>query len=112
MAGKCFKSGSCFIFNTQKFDLEACFGFHLSIALILGVSGTYQTVMKMVELDLEPEPKCEEELRRTRLGTHFSLHKSFTCAKGKEGTDSCTGKPNFFEPGFTEPISVTNEGFF
>lgn len=51
--------------------------------------------MKKVPLDLVPQPVCEAQLRATRLGQYFNLDKSFTCAGGKPGKDTCTGRLQF-----------------
>ena len=60
--------------------------------MVLGREGNYQVIMKMVELDLVPESVCEAELKKTRLGVHFTLDKSFTCAGGESNKDTCKGK--------------------
>jgi hypothetical protein len=59
---------------------------------LTGKEGSYQVIMKMVELDLVPEPICETELRKTRLGVHFTLDRSFLCAGGEPNKDTCKGK--------------------
>lgn len=38
-----------------------------------------------------PSFKCQQRLRKTRLGKHFVLDKSFICAGGEAGKDTCTG---------------------
>ena len=48
--------------------------------------------MKKIELDMVPQPVCENQLRATRLGQFFNLDSSFTCAGGYAGKDTCTGK--------------------
>ena len=58
---------------------------------VLGKAGEYQVIMKKIELDLVPQHVCENQLRATRLGQFFNLDKSFTCAGGKPGKDTCTG---------------------
>ena len=40
--------------------------------------------------------KCQEKLRKTRLGKRFILDSSFVCA-GDETADTCKGK-NFLHP--------------
>ncbi len=59
--------------------------------LFLGKTGEYQVIMKKIQLDLVPQPVCENQLRATRLGQYFNLDPSFTCAGGKPGKDTCTG---------------------
>lgn len=53
--------------------------------------GKYQVIMKKVTLPVVPYDTCQELLRKTRLGLFFILDKSFVCAGGKAGQDSCTG---------------------
>lgn len=60
--------------------------------MILGRDSNYQVILKKVELDLVPEPVCEQKLKKTRLGVFFTLDKSFTCAGGKPNKDTCEGK--------------------
>jgi hypothetical protein len=64
----------------------------VTILLHTGKAGEYQVIMKKIQLDLVPQPVCENQLRATRLGQYFNLDKSFTCAGGKPGKDTCTGK--------------------
>ncbi|XP_039281721.1 phenoloxidase-activating factor 2 [Nilaparvata lugens] len=53
--------------------------------------GEYQTILKKVDLPMVPHQRCEEELRKTRLGAKFRLHYSFVCAGGVTGKDTCKG---------------------
>ncbi|XP_043242993.1 prophage side tail fiber protein homolog StfR-like isoform X2 [Amphibalanus amphitrite] len=53
--------------------------------------GQYQNIMKQVDLSEVSHDDCQDSLRRTRLGRWFRLHKSFTCAGGKPGVDTCRG---------------------
>ena len=53
------------------------------------VGGNYQQVLKEVEVPVIPDGVCENNLRRTRLGPGFALHKGFLCAGGEEGKDAC-----------------------
>lgn len=48
-------------------------------------------VLKKVSLPLVSHSKCQEQLRKTRLGTNFKLHDSFMCAGGEKGNDACRG---------------------
>ncbi|XP_072382408.1 phenoloxidase-activating factor 2-like [Diabrotica undecimpunctata] len=48
-------------------------------------------VLKKVELPIVPFGKCEEQLRKTRLGTGFILNESFMCAGGEKNKDACKG---------------------
>lgn len=54
-------------------------------------NGTYQVILKKVDLPLVDNYACQEKLRKTRLGKYFVLDKSFVCAGGEEGKDACTG---------------------
>ncbi|KAJ8961443.1 hypothetical protein NQ318_014691 [Aromia moschata] len=58
---------------------------------IFGKIGTYQVILKKIELPIVPPPQCQDALRKTRLGAHYKLDKSFICAGGEEGKDACTG---------------------
>lgn len=56
-----------------------------------GSAGHLQAVMKRVELPIVPFERCQRMLRQTRLGQHFRLHRSFVCAGGRLGADTCDG---------------------
>lgn len=56
-----------------------------------GKNGKYQVIMKKIDLPIVPNAKCQDQLRTTRLGQHFMLHKSFVCAGGVPGKDTCKG---------------------
>nr|XP_034838303.1 phenoloxidase-activating factor 2-like isoform X1 [Maniola hyperantus] len=58
---------------------------------VFGRQGRYAVILKKVEVDMVPFSKCENQLRRTRLGNRFRLDKSFVCAGGEEGKDTCQG---------------------
>ncbi len=53
------------------------------------VGGSYQHVLKEVQLPVVDNARCETMLRRTRLGATFNLHDGFLCAGGEEGKDAC-----------------------
>lgn len=53
--------------------------------------GKYQTVLKKIDMQIVGSVKCERILRQTRLGKNFRLHKSFLCAGGEPGRDTCKG---------------------
>ena len=42
-------------------------------------------------MDMVDRKTCEKKLQGTRLGSKFTLDKSFNCAGGKAGVDVCTG---------------------
>lgn len=50
-----------------------------------------KTVLKKVDLPIVQFENCQENLRKTRLGSEFILDKSFLCAGGEQGKDTCTG---------------------
>ncbi|XP_066989109.1 phenoloxidase-activating factor 2-like isoform X2 [Macrobrachium rosenbergii] len=55
-------------------------------------SGSFQNVLKEVDVPMVDPFVCENRLRRSRLGPTFVLDKdSFVCAGGIEGKDACTG---------------------
>ncbi|KAK9881107.1 hypothetical protein WA026_014453 [Henosepilachna vigintioctopunctata] len=49
------------------------------------------TVLKKINLPLISRSECIFKLRETRLGSFFTLHRSFICAGGERGKDTCTG---------------------
>ena len=53
--------------------------------------GEYQTIMKQTELPMVSNSECQDALRTTRLGMNFTLHRSFVCAGGVPGEDTCRG---------------------
>ncbi|CAG0897273.1 unnamed protein product, partial [Cyprideis torosa] len=53
--------------------------------------GSFQTIMKKVDLPMYTHDDCQAALRRTRLGHRFRLHENFVCAGGEKGKDACTG---------------------
>lgn len=56
-----------------------------------GVEGKYQVILKKIDLPIIPQIQCQHDLRETRLGRRFRLHKSFICAGGENGKDTCKG---------------------
>ncbi|XP_077290847.1 phenoloxidase-activating factor 2-like [Arctopsyche grandis] len=58
---------------------------------VFGSIGSYQTILKKVELPIVERSKCETDLRKTILGEFFELHHSFICAGGEPKRDMCTG---------------------
>ncbi|XP_043470020.1 phenoloxidase-activating factor 2-like [Leptopilina heterotoma] len=52
----------------------------------------YEQILKKVNVALVDAKTCESKLQKTRLGADFRLNdKSFLCAGGEKGKDSCTG---------------------
>uniref|UniRef100_A0A0A9VY28 Phenoloxidase-activating factor 2 n=1 Tax=Lygus hesperus TaxID=30085 RepID=A0A0A9VY28_LYGHE len=58
---------------------------------VFGNKGSYQVILKSIELPMVPRDKCQNDLRKTRLGRWFMLHDSFVCAGGIPGRDTCKG---------------------
>ncbi|XP_037048739.1 phenoloxidase-activating factor 2-like isoform X2 [Bradysia coprophila] len=57
-----------------------------------GVTGSYQTILKKVEVPVISHDMCQRQLRQTILGKFFRLHRSFICAGGDSNFgDSCKG---------------------
>jgi plasma kallikrein len=54
-----------------------------------GKEGKYQVILKKIQLPIVKNRVCQEKLRKTKLGLRFILHKSFHCAGGEEGVDTC-----------------------
>lgn len=56
-----------------------------------GSAGRLQAIMKRVELPMVASVECERLLRLTRLGQRYRLHRTFVCAGGERGSDTCQG---------------------
>lgn len=56
-----------------------------------GNEGKYQVILKKLQLPIVDRFQCLQHLRNTRLGRHFELHRSFICAGGEAGKDTCKG---------------------
>jgi len=56
-----------------------------------GKQGSYQNVLKEVDVPVLSHFDCERKLKQTRLGFDFVLHPGFVCAGGEEGKDACKG---------------------
>lgn len=55
-------------------------------------SEVLESTLKKIDLPIVPLSECESILKATRLGRHFKLHDSFTCAGGEsENKDTCIG---------------------
>ncbi|XP_062563098.1 phenoloxidase-activating factor 2-like isoform X3 [Armigeres subalbatus] len=54
-------------------------------------NGKFSEILKRVELPVIPRNQCKQMLKATKLGLFFQLHKSFMCAGGEAGVDSCKG---------------------
>lgn len=58
---------------------------------LFGSVGKYQVILKKIDLPIVPSDVCQSKLRTTRLGQRFELHRSFICAGGEVGKDTCKG---------------------
>ncbi|KAH8295237.1 hypothetical protein KR018_009014 [Drosophila ironensis] len=58
---------------------------------VFGSKGKYSVIMKRVPLPVVDFNSCQERLRNTRLGPKFALDRSFMCAGGQKGVDTCQG---------------------
>lgn len=56
-----------------------------------GRGSRYQRTLKKIDLPIVARHRCQMMLRRTRLGRFFRLHRSFICAGGEIGKDTCKG---------------------
>lgn len=52
--------------------------------------GTYQAVLKKIDISIVPKHQCIQSLRDAKLGPQFQLHPSFLCA-GDGSKDACKG---------------------
>ncbi|XP_058459451.1 uncharacterized transmembrane protein DDB_G0289901-like [Malaya genurostris] len=81
---------ACLPPQDYNFDLNRCFASGWGKD-VFGKEGKYQVILKKIELPVMPFAKCQEALRTTRLGRRFILNKSFICAGGEPGKDTCKG---------------------
>ncbi|XP_071559990.1 phenoloxidase-activating factor 2 isoform X1 [Temnothorax nylanderi] len=58
---------------------------------VFGKEGRYQVILKRVELPIVHRDRCQDIMRTTRLGKYFVLDRSFICAGGELGKDTCKG---------------------
>ncbi|XP_013099463.2 phenoloxidase-activating factor 2 [Stomoxys calcitrans] len=56
-----------------------------------GAKGRYSAIMKRLPLPIVDYNTCQTQLRGTRLGPKFALDRSFICAGGQAGIDTCQG---------------------
>lgn len=80
----------CLPTQDQPFDGKRCFASGWGKDKF-GKQGEYQVILKKIELPTVPHDTCQANLKKTRLGRRFILHKSFMCAGGEEGRDTCKG---------------------
>jgi len=58
---------------------------------VFGAAGKFSVIMKRVPLPVVDFTTCQQQLRGTRLGPKFGLDRSFMCAGGQRGVDTCQG---------------------
>lgn len=58
---------------------------------VFGAAGRYSAIMKRVPLPIVDVTSCQTQFRNTRLGQRFALDRSFICAGGQRGIDTCQG---------------------
>ncbi|XP_072759047.1 phenoloxidase-activating factor 2 isoform X2 [Anoplolepis gracilipes] len=58
---------------------------------VFGKEGRYQVILKKVDLPVVTRDTCQTVMRTTRLGKYFVLDRSFICAGGEPGKDTCKG---------------------
>lgn len=51
----------------------------------------YPNLLKKIDVPFVDRSRCQNQLRRTRLGRYFELHNSFVCAGGEKDKDACFG---------------------
>lgn len=80
----------CLPKQDHNFDTSRCFASGWGKD-VFGKEGKYQVILKKIELPVMPFDNCQKALRTTRLGYRFILNKSFICAGGEPGKDTCKG---------------------
>lgn len=81
---------ACLPERNDVFDGSRCFASGWGRD-VFGQEAQYQVILKKVELPMVPRNKCQDDLRKTRLGKYFVLHETFVCAGGEAGKDTCNG---------------------
>lgn len=81
---------ACLPLAEERFDRQHCWvvGWGKDS---FGQKGSFQAVLREVELPVMGRDECEQALRQTRLGQHYRLHAGFICAGGESGRDACEG---------------------
>lgn len=72
-------------------DLQMTNGRCLVVGWGKGSTVDGKRILKKVELPLVSHSKCQQQMRKTRLGRNFVLHDSFMCAGGEKDKDACKG---------------------
>lgn len=106
---------TCLPYQGMKFDEKRC------ITMGWGKNsykrGTYQPILKKLELPIIPRDKCLKALQNARLGPFFNLHISFICAGGEANKDTCKGDggsplmcPIVGQPGRYQQVGIVSWG--
>lgn len=74
----------------ESFEWDSCFATGWGKDSF-GKDGTYQVILKQVELDMVDKQTCQNRLRTTRLGEFFKLDHTAICAGGEDQIDTCKG---------------------
>lgn len=53
-------------------------------------------ILKKVDVPIVRHSTCQDIMRTTRLGKYFALDKSFICAGGEQGRDTCKVNLRYF----------------
>ncbi|XP_014610475.1 PREDICTED: proclotting enzyme isoform X1 [Polistes canadensis] len=80
----------CLPDNNDVYDGSKCFASGWGKD-VFGKEGHYQVILKKVELPIVPHDTCQNILRNSRLGKYFVLDRTFICAGGEKGKDTCKG---------------------
>lgn len=59
-----------------------------------GNRGSFQHLLKEVDLPMVDRRTCQSAFRGTKLGSNFLLHDGMICAGGEEGKDACEVSTN------------------
>lgn len=79
--------------------------------------GSYQPILKKMDLPVVPRGDCLIALQKARLGSLFELHNSFICAGGEDNKDTCKGDgggplicPITGQPGRYQQVGIVSWG--
>lgn len=93
-----------FKFNHKVYGIASGWG-----ADLYEQKGLYRANLKKIDLPIIKAPKCQENLRATKLGPRFKLNPSFMCAGGEKGVDTCTGDGG--SP-LVYPVDASNQRYY
>lgn len=106
---------ACLPYQGMQFDRNGC------ITMGWGKNsykrGSYQPILKKMELPLVARKTCLKSLQTARLGPFFNLHVSFICAGGEANKDTCKGDggsplvcPIIGQPGRYQQVGIVSWG--